>query len=505
MLPIQLCKNLRKLFSWKPHFFSLFFLFLLLLNFSTEVLGFQHTNSPSYKASPPSAAADTVSPDTAVRSPFKVKKLVVLLDGSLYNYSLRKGAPVGLEYDLLNLFAKEHGLSLEVKVISEVAHLLDSLQAGHGDMAAANFNITSDTLPGVQFTESIFEAKHRLIHRKDQARSTWAKLAQQATVPVVMVRKYSTYSRSLADYINEKGLDVRIEEAPEHATDEELIEMVSEGLIDYTVTDGNIAKTLAAYYTNIDYETTLTEKLPIGWAVNRQSVDLLNTLNRWITKRKSSSAYAYTVRKYTETSAGQKEAFRKNYSLVKAGKISQYDQLIRKHAAVIGWDWELLAALVYQESRFNPRARSSAGAVGLMQLMPRTAVGFGASHRQLTSPEHNIRAGIRYLEWLEENWKLIITDDSERLRFVLASYNVGLGHVMDARRLAKKHGYQPDVWQGNVELMLLRKSQPSYYRDKVVKHGPCRGSEPVNYVKNTLQYYKHYKHFARQAGSGVSL
>jgi len=406
---------------------------------------------------------------------------------------------------LLSLFAKEHGLSLEVKVIGEANHLLDSLRAGYGDLAAANFNIPSDSLPSVRFTEPIFEAKHQLIQRKGQPKSSLTTLTRQTELPVVMLRKYSNYFQSLSDYIEVQGLKVRIEESPDHITDEELIEMVSEGVIDYTVADGNVAKTLSAYYRNIDFETTLTEKKPIGWAVYRHSAGLLDVLNRWIVKRKNSSAYAYTVKKYTETTASQKEAFRKNYSLVKEGKISQYDQLIRKHAARIGWDWELLAALVYQESRFNPRARSSAGAVGLMQLMPKTAVGFGTSKRRLTSPELNIRAGIRYLEWLNETWKQTIPDDTQRLRFVLASYNVGLGHVLDARRLAEKYGYQPDVWQGNVELMLLRKSQPRYYRDKVVRHGPCRGSEPVNYVNNTLQYYKHYQHFSRQASSPVSL
>jgi membrane-bound lytic murein transglycosylase F len=429
--------------------------------------------------------------------------MVVLFDGSLYNYSLNKGAPVGLEYDLLSLFAKEQGLTLEIKVIDEASHLLDSLQAGYGDLAAANFNITDDTLVGVLFTEPLFEARHRLIQRKSPA--TRFKTVAQSHVPVVMLRKRSPFFQSLSNYVREKELNVRIEEAPDHLTDEELIEMVSEGEIDYTVADGNVAKVVTAYYSNIDYETTLTEKLPIGWAVSGQSVDLLNALNRWIVKRKNSSDFAYTVKKYTESSGAQKEKLRQNYSLVKAGRISQYDGLIRKHAAQIGWDWELLAALVYQESRFNPRARSSAGAVGLMQLMPKTAGKLGTSHGQLTTPELNIRAGIRYLEQLEESWKPLIADDAERLKFVLASYNVGMGHVLDARRLAEKYHLNPDVWNENVEAMLLKKSLPKYYHDKVVRHGPCRGTETVKYVKNTLQYYKHYQHFSRQATVAVNL
>lgn len=504
MLSIQLLTIL-EIFCTRPPRLLFFFIVALWFFYLPAVgAGFQKAPTSSLQTSPQAPSNDTTSRSSPLRYPLKDKKMLVLLDGSLYNYTLRKGAPAGLEYDLLSLFAKEHGLSLEVKVI-KAGHLLDSLRAGYGDLAAANFNIPSDSFPSVQFTEPILEAKHRLIQRKGQPKSSLATLTRQTELPVVMLRKYSNYFQSLSDYLQVQGLKVRIVESPEHITDEELIEMVSEGVIDYTVADGNVVKTLAAYYRNIDFETTLTEKKPIGWAVSRQSAGLLEVLNRWIVKRKNSSAYAYTVKKYTETTALQKEAFRKNYSLVKEGKISRYDQLIRQHAALIGWDWELLAALVYQESRFNPRARSSAGAVGLMQLMPKTAVGFGTSKGRLTSPEFNIRAGIRYLEWLDGNWKQMIPDDTQRLRFVLASYNVGLGHVLDARRLAEKYGYQPDVWQGNVELMLLRKSQPRYYRDPVVRHGACRGSEPVNYVNNTLQYYKHYQHFSRQASSPVSL
>jgi membrane-bound lytic murein transglycosylase F len=125
-----------------------------------------------------------------------------------------------------------------------------------------------------------------------------------------------------------------------------------------------------------------------------------------------------------------------------------------------------------------------------MQLMPATAQRFGDSTR-MADPEHNLMAGVRYLKWLTEFWK-DIPDPNQRLKFVLAAYNVGEGHVLDARRLAEKFGKNASVWDNNVDSFLVKKSVPEYYKDEVVYNGYCRGSEPYKYVTEVMSIYKHY-------------
>jgi len=167
--------------------------------------------------------------------------------------------------------------------------------------------------------------------------------------------------------------------------------------------------------------------------------------------------------------------------------------LIKEYADSIGWDWKLLASLIYEESNFNPKVKSWAGAVGLMQLLPETGKAHGAEN--LLDPEENIRAGADYISWLDQYWLQYIKDKDERIKFILASYNIGFGHIEDARRLAEKHGADPNIWEDNVEVYLLKKSKPQYYNDDVVRNGYCNGKETYAYVKNVIQRYERYSQF----------
>ncbi|HXH19339.1 MAG TPA: transglycosylase SLT domain-containing protein, partial [Chitinophagales bacterium] len=160
------------------------------------------------------------------------------------------------------------------------------------------------------------------------------------------------------------------------------------------------------------------------------------------------------------------------------------------YARRIGWDWRLLAALIYEESQFDAASCSWAGAEGLMQLVTTTGLRFGAL--DLSNPEQNVMAGTAYLQYLETHWK-DIPDSAERMKFVLASYNVGEGHVRDAMRLAEKYGADPFRWEGNVAVYLVKKSQPKYYNDAAATSGYCRGTAAVTYVKQVLERYAHYR------------
>jgi membrane-bound lytic murein transglycosylase F len=191
---------------------------------------------------------------------------------------------------------------------------------------------------------------------------------------------------------------------------------------------------------------------------------------------------------------GFRERVESEYLTSETGRLSEFDDLFRQHAPAIGWDWRLLASLAYQESRFDPRARSWAGAQGILQIMPATARDIGLGDPW--DPEQNVAGGVRYLDWVTDRWREIILDEDQRRRFVLASYNVGFGHVHDARRLAEKHGADPDDWN-DVAYWLLQKSKPEVFRDPVVRYGYARGLEPVLYVALILERFEHYLEFVR--------
>jgi membrane-bound lytic murein transglycosylase F len=171
------------------------------------------------------------------------------------------------------------------------------------------------------------------------------------------------------------------------------------------------------------------------------------------------------------------------------GEMSPYDEIVRKHAERYGFDWRLVVALMYQESRFDPFAQSFAGARGLMQVLPRTAAELGFEENLLVEPEPGIHAGVRYLAWLRERFdeELPVRD---RMWFTLAAYNAGYGHVSDGRRLAVELGLNPDRWFGNVERAMQLLSRPAYASQ--ARYGYCRCTESVNYVRDIVSRYNAY-------------
>ncbi len=176
---------------------------------------------------------------------------------------------------------------------------------------------------------------------------------------------------------------------------------------------------------------------------------------------------------------------------VDGGALSAYDDLIKQAADSLDWDWRLLAALIFRESKFDPEAKSWVGASGLMQLMPRTGKAYGVEN--FLDPAQNIMGGTKHIQWLENFWSNKVPDSVERHKFILGSYNVGQGHVLDAQNLAEKYSRNPMVWDDNVAYFLLQKSRSEYFRDPVVKHGYCRGAEPFNYVREIYSLYEQYR------------
>ncbi|MBI2269161.1 MAG: transporter substrate-binding domain-containing protein [Bacteroidetes bacterium] len=432
-------------------------------------------------------------------------KLVVLAENNSTSYFVYKGEPLGYDYEMLSAYAGYLGVELEMIVINDMNTILDELNAGKADIAAANLTVTNDRNKIVNFTTPLLQTRQVLVQRKPDG---WQKMTSPALEKKfirnlneligknIHVRKASSFYTRLQSLSEEIGGEIRITEATGNLDSEELISFVAKGYIDYTVVDENVAMINQTYYDNIDIKTAISFPQKIAWAVSKRSPKLLNSINEWLINKKNRSLQTAIFTKYYINQRAAGERMESEFFCSNGGSLSPYDHAIRKYSKKLGWDWRLMAAMIYQESNFNPDAQSWAGASGLMQLIPATAKRFGMD-TLIASPVQNIEAGTNFLIHLNKYWRDFISDSAERIKFVLASYNVGLGHVIDARNLAAKYDKDPDLWDNNVDFYLLNKAKPKYYNDDIVKYGYCRGEEPYNYVKEILIRVEHYRNVLR--------
>nr|WKN39097.1 transporter substrate-binding domain-containing protein [Tunicatimonas sp. TK19036] len=423
--------------------------------------------------------------------------LIAILNNSSTGYFIYRGQPMGYEYELLTLLADALDLELEIKLTSSIDSAIKMLNAGEGDIIAYNMAVTSQHKERVAFTEHHNEVKQVLVQRKPP---NWRQMKRHEIEESVIrnplaldgkdvfVPTSSSYAIRLENLSEEIGGEINIVE--KDLESETLIKMVADGEIDYTVAKEDVALVNATYYPIIDASTPVSFPQKIAWATRTNAPQLLEAVNAWIRGMKQETDYYVIYNKYYKSPKAILRRVRSDYSSLTGNTISPYDDAIKTAADSLGWDWRLLAAQAYQESRFDAEAESWAGAVGLMQLMPSTGEIYGVTN--MHEPTESLRAGAAYLRWLDKIWQKYIPDEQERLKFVLASYNAGQGHVLDARRLARKYGKNPDSWADVSEYLLL-KSDPEYYNDPLSKSGYARGAEPVNYVREILNRYERYK------------
>ncbi len=425
-------------------------------------------------------------------------KLIAVTDYNSSSYFIYRGAPMGYQYDMLELLARHLDLDLEIIVENNLDKAFEMLQQNECDLIAMSLNVTKERQQKVNFTRPIGQTRQVLVQRKPD---NWRLMADynldkelirnqlDLLGKTVHVMANSAFAERLKNLSDEMGDTIHIVES-EKLEVEQLIAKVAKGEIEYTVADENVALLNQTYYPNIDVSTAISFPQNQAWAVNKSSLLWLDELNTWIEQTNGSALHAVIYNKYFKDMKARNRSVSPYLSLNK-GQISEYDRYIKKHSKYIDWDWRLLASLIYQESRFNPQVTSWAGAFGLMQLMPTTARRFGASHS--SSPEEHIKAGVKFIKWIDNQLIDSIPDTDERIKFILASYNVGLGHVLDARRLTQAYGGNPNIWDNQVDEFLLNKSNPEYYNSELVKYGYCRGEEPYNYVKDVIRRYELYK------------
>lgn len=407
--------------------------------------------------------------------------LRVAVDNNSSSYYIYRGRRMGFEYELLLDLGKRLGVQVEYIVAADIDEAFAQLEDGRVDLIAMNLQQNTDRERDVTYTEAIGSMSTVLVGR-EKLRS-WDSLGKDT----VVVRKGAVYSSQLAQLKDSLDLEFSILEVPDH--EEILLDRLVEKQVNWTVAEKTVAQTNATYYDELQLGLDLSQEEPVFWAMRNTSTEMLQVFNTWLLeKKKRFIPDLYT--KYFLNSKNQHFRMTSAYSSLGGNRISVYDELIQENAKTLGWDWRLLAAVVYKESAFDTTALSYAGAQGLLQLMPVTLERFGVTNPN--DPVESLRGGVKYLQYLDKFWLERVPETNERIKFILASYNIGQGHVEDAWRLTLKYRKNTQSWQ-EVSNFLNLKSDPKYYRDPVVKSGYAKGHIAVNYVRDVLGLFQSYK------------
>lgn len=412
------------------------------------------------------------------------KVLRVITRNSSATYFIWKGELRGFEYELARHFAHRLGVRVEMVVAPTPASLIPLLVEGHGDVIAAAYTIQPERKErGIAFSRPYHYVSEMVVTRaRDRGLQSLADLAGRE----LWVHRRSSYWRTLQRLREREGIPFELTPAPQGLSTEELIDGVAEGDYDLTAADSHIVAIERSWRDDIRAAFALGEPVPHGWAVRAGDRELLAAINRFFRKEYRGTFYNVIRERYF----GSPEQVRRHAEerAARGGALSPYDDRVRPLAEEYGFDWRLIVAQMYQESRFDPSARSSAGAVGLLQVLPRTAAELG--FRDLEDPEIGLRAGIEYLRHLVDRLEGRVIEP-DRLWFALAAYNAGYGHIQDGQRLARRLGYDPRRWSENVERALPLLAREEYHRH--ARFGYCRCNRPVRYVREIRARYHAYR------------
>ena len=403
----------------------------------------------------------------------------VLTTRNAFDYHIYQGRPRGYQYEVVKAFTerlnKAYPAKGSVKIQFELIpvdydQLIPMLLEGKGDMVAANLTITDERLKQVAFTDPLMDVQELLV-----TRSSLSKVSPYRKR--IAMRKSSSYYQSLKAW-NKANTEnfFGVELVDESLTPENILELVSKGKYDYALIDSNIFEVAQKVFPNLvlaKEQPFQKEPRSLAIALRKKSRKLLKELNTFIPLIKEGSRLGNIIQaKYFN------DALLMRAKRGEDGELSPYDKLLKKYAKKYGWDWKLLAALCFQESRFNQDIVNQWGAIGLFQVKQMTASEPYVNILSITGPdnaENNIHAGVKYLSWIRDNHFKDLPP-KRQLRMSMAAYNAGPATVRRARKLAKKMGLDPNIWFRNVELAMAK----------------MRKAEPVNYVSEINKRYVSY-------------
>ena len=408
------------------------------------------------------------------------KLLRLITYKSPVNYYFSNGRFHGFEYELVRKYAKAHKMRVDVVLANTHEEMQQLLLNGDGDIIAAALPTGSINNEQITFSAAYDYAAPMIIGRQTDEPLHDIRDLEGRRITLSAESPY----RSLLERIRDRGINMEIVTAEPGLGTQAILTMVSRGMYDLTVLDSNKYNNEVASSYLVKAHFPLSEPSPHVWAVRADDQQLLESLNNYINQEYRGKFYNTLYAKYIENpqrwTASNK--FRQEVE-----QLSPYDDLVRKYAEEYSFDWRLIVAQMYQESRFNPQAVSFKGAEGLMQIMPATAQDIGAQN--LDKPANSIQAGVKYLSMLRSQFEnnLLLED---RTWFTIASYNAGFGRVKQARQLASDMGLDPNRWFGNVEKAMLVMAQPFEKNGEMIRN--CRCGETVVYVHEIRTLYNNY-------------
>ena len=410
--------------------------------------------------------------------------LRVITQESPLNFFQSKGELLGFEYDLARRFAEQNKLRLEMLVAPTDEAALTWLREGKGDIVAASLAINdghSEEL--ISYSRPYNYATYTIV---SNAKKPHLLDLDSLSDSQLVIPHHSPLWHKV-DRLKSEGIAATFVEAPREFATKEIVEHVAQGNYELAVVDSHELAIELALRDDIKAHFSVGEPVPISWAVRAANNKLLAAINNYFKKEYRGKYYNLAYRKYFQDSLKTQQHLK--FATEQDRHLSPYDDFVRKYSEKYNFDWRLIVAQMYQESRFNPHARSRAGAEGLMQILPRTAKQLGYSDVQ--TPELGISAGIEYLNWLRERFQRELAID-DRTWFALAAYNAGYGRVEDARRLAQELGLDPNRWFDNVERALYLLGQNKYKHRSRFRR--CRCGQTVAYVSDIRARYHAYVH-----------
>ena len=410
------------------------------------------------------------------------------MDLDMPGYFLFNGQPFGYTYDLLDAYAQSRDMTLQVVSRNTPHSYPELLAGGRLDMVGT---LHSSTLQEDLITVPLYETAYVILASKKAMRSVAADTpwSDKLGGRKVLISQGFTATQSYHEMLDSVP-DAHFTRSSRNTF--ELLEGLINGRFDFFICEQSEAQLGCALIRNIETVHRFDETVPVCMLLGKNQPEEGRRFVSWLYDFRGSDGPAELQALYFGEGIYQR-IISGGIKNRREGSLSVYDELFQKVAAEENLDWRLVSAIAYSESKYNAYLVSPRGARGLMQVMPATAKAFGISTDELMDPETNVRVAVQLIRRIEQSLKFSAgTPVEERNRIVLACYNGGIGHVADARRLASKHGANPDSWN-DVSQYLRLKSQPEYAEDEVVKCGAFNGApETINFVNHVSGKYRSY-------------
>lgn len=400
--------------------------------------------------------------------------ITVLLNFHASDYFIYKGTPIGFQYDLFKELEKATGKKMSIKVCSHFDSIYHEVFKTNYDIIALDFRRWGMVTPLLTFSYPHSFTYPVIIGRVDLK---W----NPDSLKNLYVPTYYHHFMSTDD-IKEKNFKLVY---MKEYNSEELFELLQDKEIDYMVCDYNLAVTLLPFYPTLKAMEPIGPTYERNWVLNKKNPDLNSEINNWLVEFSKTSKYKRLIKKYFSPHS---VVISGSFTKSKRHTISPYDPIIKKYAEKYNIDWRFVAAIMFQESKFQPGLVGLGGSYGLMQLMPATMENFGIDEN--SSEEEHIAVGAKYIYMISKSFDNI-TEIKEKFHFIAASYNAGRGHILDAQRLCEKYQENSTQW-ACVSKYLILKSKKEFANDPVVKSGFFPGKHAVKYAKEVMARYDAY-------------